>query len=136
MLEADDRARHAGLDGDLERALGDVLGEVADAFEVAGDADRADDFAQIDRHRLAARDGEDRLLLDLALQRVEARVGRDDLMGERHVGLAQRVHRVDQHFLGDAAHFGDAALERVEILVVGLDGVFDHGSCSLSRNGR
>ena len=76
------------FDADLQRALGDVLGEVADPLEVAGDADRADDLAQIDRHRLAPGDGEDRLLLDLALQRVEARVGGDDLMGERGVGLA------------------------------------------------
>ncbi len=52
------------------------------------------------------------------------------------VGLAQRVHRVDHHFLGDAAHFGDAPLERVEFLVVGFDGVIDHGACSLSRTGR
>ena len=47
-------------------ALGDVLGEVADALEIVGDAQRADDLAQVDRHRLAARDGQDRLLLDLA----------------------------------------------------------------------
>ena len=86
VLEADDRARHARLETDLHRALGDVLGEVADPFEIAGDADRADDFAKVDRHRLSARDGEDRLLLDLALQRVETRIGRHDLMGERDVG--------------------------------------------------
>ena len=28
------------------------------------------------------------------------------------------------------------ALERVELPVVGLDGMFDHGVCSLSRTGR
>ena len=125
-LQADDRARHPRFDADLERALGDVLGEVADPLEVAGDADRADDLAQIDRHRLAARDGQDRLLLDLALQRVEPRVGGDDLVGERRVGLAQRVHRVDHHLLGDAAHLGDPPLEGVEFLVVGPYGVIDH----------
>ncbi len=66
-------------DDDLERPLGDVLGEIADALEIAGDADGARRFAQIDRHRLAARDGEDGALLDFALQRVEARVAVDDL---------------------------------------------------------
>ena len=55
MLEADDLRAAARLAADLERTLGDVLGEIADAFEIAGDADRADDLAQIDRHRLAAR---------------------------------------------------------------------------------
>ena len=135
-LQADDRARHPRFDADLQRPFGDVLGEVADPLEVAGDADRADDLAQIDGHRLTPRDGEDRLLLDLALQRVEARVGGDDLIGERGVGLAQRVHRVDHHLLGDAAHLGDPPLESVEFLVVRSDGVIDHGACSFSRTGR
>ena len=49
-------------------------------------ADRADDLAQVHRHRLAQRDRQDRLLLDLALQRVEPRVGGDDLLRERGVG--------------------------------------------------
>ena len=54
-----------------------------------------------------------------------------DLMGERGVAGAERVHRVDHHFLGDAAHLGDAALEQVEILVVGADCMLmvDHGNC-------
>ena len=91
------------------------------------------DLAQVHRHRLAPGDGHDRQLLDLALQRVETRIGGDDLMGERRVGVGERVHGVDHHFLGDAAHFGDAALERVELLVVGLDGMFDHGVHSLAE---
>ena len=120
VLEADDGARNPRLGADLDRALGDVLGEVADPLEIAGDADGADQLAQIDRHRLAPRDGHHREILDLALQRVEARIGRDDLMGEDRVRVGERVHGVDHHFLGDAAHFGDAALERVELPVVGL----------------
>ena len=74
-LEADDGARDAHVGGDLDGALGDVLGEIADALEIVGNADRRDDFAQIDRQRLAPRDRQDRLLLDLALQSVEARIG-------------------------------------------------------------
>ena len=136
MLEADDRPRHARFDADPDRASGDVLGKVADPFEIAGDADRADDFAQVHRHRLPPGDGEDRLLLDLALQSVEPGVGGDDLLRERGVGAGQRIHRVNHHFLRDAAHFGDAPLERAEFLIVGLDGVIDHWSCSLSRIGR
>ncbi len=121
---------------ELHRALGDVLGQIADPLEIAGDADGADQLAQVHRHRLAARDGHDRHVLDFALQRVEAGVGGHHLVREHGVGVGQRVHGVDHHLLGDAAHFGDAALERIELPVVGLDGMIDHGSHSLSRTGR
>ena len=96
----------------------------------------ADQFAQVDRHGLTPRDGHHREILDLALQRVQAHVGRDDLMGEDRVRVAERVHGVDHHFFRDAAHLGNAALERVELPVVGFDGMFDHGAHSLSRTGR
>ena len=123
VLDADDGARRPAFHADLERALGDVLGEIADPLEIAGDPNGADDLAQVDRHRLPARDGQRRLLLDLALQHVEPRIGLDHLMGERGVAGGERVHRVDHHFLGDAAHLGDPALEQVEVLVVGSDGM-------------
>ena len=109
------------FDADLDRALGDVLGEIADPFEIARDPNGADDLAQVDRHRLPARDRQHRLLLDLALERVEPRIGLHHLMGEVAIAGGQRVHRVDHHFLGDAAHLGDPPLEQVEILVVGSD---------------
>ena len=64
-------------------ALGDVLGEVADALQIVGDAQRADDVAQVDRHRLAPGDGQDRLFLDLALQHVDLVVVRDDALRQR-----------------------------------------------------
>ena len=121
---------------DLHRAFGDAFGEIADSFEIAGDADGANQFAQVDRHGLAARDRHHRHVFDFALERVEAGIGRDDLVREHSVGVGQCVHRLDHHFLRDAPHFGNAALERVELLVVGLDGMFDHGSHSLSRSGR
>ena len=72
MLEADDRARNRCLRTDLHRAFRDILGQVTDSLEVAGDADGDDELAQVDRHRLAARDRQDGQLLDFALQRVEA----------------------------------------------------------------
>jgi hypothetical protein len=40
-----------------QHALADVLGEIADPLEVVGDPQRPDDLPQVDRHRLAARDG-------------------------------------------------------------------------------
>ncbi len=70
---------------DLYRALGDVLGEVPNPFEIAGNADRGDDLAEIHRHRLAARDGQYRLFLDIPLQQVEARVAIDGRLSELRV---------------------------------------------------
>ena len=71
VLDAADQLRRLEIAVERDHALGDVLGEVADALEIVADAHGADDLAQVDRHRLAARDGQDRLFLDLALQRVD-----------------------------------------------------------------
>ncbi len=128
-LEADRSRAARAAPRDVDGALGDVLGEVADALEVAGDADRRDDLAQVDRHRLAPRDGQDRVLLDLALQR--SRRGSTATVRARGRRRArQRVHRVRQHLLGDAAHLGDLAAEQLEFLVVGSDDVIGHGGQS------
>lgn len=111
---------------DLDRAFGDVLGEVPNPFEIAGNADRGDDLAQIHRHRLAPRDGQDRLFLDVALQKVEARIALDGRLGEPGVETDQRIHGVGQHFFGYATHFRDFPAEDFEFLVVSLDDVIGH----------
>jgi len=92
--------------------------------------------ALIEVRRGLTRISEGLATLAAALQGVESGVGGDDLLREPDVGAGQRIHRVDYHLLRDAAHFGDAALERAEFIIVGLDGVIDHWSCSLSRIGR
>jgi hypothetical protein len=94
----------------------------------------ADQFAQVDRNRLAAHDGHHRHVLYFALKRVEAQIGRDDLAREHGVGVGQRVHGVDHHLLRDAAHFGDPASQRVEFLIVSLNRMVDHGSHFLNRS--
>ena len=122
-----------------DHALGDVLGEIADALEVVGDAQRADDLAQIDRHRLAARDGQHGLLLDLALQRVD-RARRRAMTRCASVGVAvgERVDRIGDLLFGKPAHLGDHAREILQIGVEGLDGVSDrcHRRSSLRRSSR
>jgi hypothetical protein len=45
VLDADDGARNPRFDADLDRTLGDVLGQIADPLEIAGDANRANDLA-------------------------------------------------------------------------------------------
>ena len=112
--------------GDRHHALGDVLGEVADALEIVGDAQRAHDLAQVDRHRLAARDGQDRALLDLALQGVDRGVGRDHALGALGVALGERIDGIRDLLLGQAAHLGDHAGEILQVDVEGLGGVFVH----------
>ena len=57
----------------------------------------------------------------------------DDLMRKHRVGAGERVHGVDHHLFGDAAHFGDQALDRIEFPVVGFDGVVVHGAWSFCR---
>ena len=102
VLDADDRVRAAAFHADLERAPGDVLGEISDPLEIARYPNRADDLAQVVRHRLPARDRQRRLLLDLALQRVEPGIGLHHLLRERRVAGGKRVDRVDHHLLGQA----------------------------------
>ena len=117
----------------VERAdpLGDVLGEVADALEVVGEAQRAHHLAQVDRHRLPARDGEDRLFLDLALQRVDLGVVGDNALGEREVALVERLERVDDEPLGQPAHLDHDPREILQVGVEGLHRMFRHRHVSV-----
>ena len=47
-------------------------------------------------------------------------------MRKHGVGVGQRVDGVHHHLFRDAAHFGDQAVERVELPVVGFHGVIMH----------
>ncbi len=120
-------------------ALADVLGEIADPLQIVGHAQRGDDFAQIHRHRLAAGDGEDGLLLDLLLQRIDGRIGRHHALGEIDVAAGQRLDGVGDLALGEPAHLRDLAGQLLQIAVERLGGVFVHHGLSLSavsRSGR
>ena len=123
VLDAADHLVRMEFAAERDHALGDVLGEIADALEIVRDAQRADDLAQIDRHRLAPRDGEDRPLLDLALQRVDGRIERDDALGELAVAPRQRIDRFGDLLFGEPAHFGDHAGEILQVDVEGFRGV-------------
>ena len=91
------------------------------------DAQRAHDLAQVDRHRLAARDGENRTLLDLALERIDGRIERDDALGKPAVALGERIDRVGDLLFGKPAHLGHHAGQVLQIDVEGFRGVmFSH----------
>ena len=117
-------------------ALGDVLGEVADPLQIVRDAQRAHDLAQIDRHRLTARDGEHRTLLDLALERIDGRIERDDVLSEPAVALRQRIDRVGDLLFGKPAHLGHHAGQVLQVDVEGFRGVMVSHDSVLSRSGR
>ena len=108
-------------------ALGDVLGQVADALQVAGDAQRGHDVAQVVGHRLAARDHGDHLLLDLALELVDLAVAHHDLLGELRVAALQRIERLAEQLLGEAAHLRDLLVEQRQLFLVRFYGVLVHG---------
>ncbi len=96
----------------MHAALGDVLGEIADALEVGGDADRHHDLAQVARHRLALGDREDRALLDGELQRVDFLVIGDDDIGKLGVALCKRLDGFGEMILGQPAHLGEHRFQR------------------------
>ena len=109
-----------------QHALGDVLGEVADPLEVVGDPQRADDLAQVDRHRLAAGDGEHGLFLDLALQRVDGGSIATTRCARSASRRASASTASGDLLLRQPAHLGDHAGELLEVDVEGLGGVFGH----------
>ena len=87
--------------------LADILGEVADPLEVVGDAQHRHQGAEVDGHRLSQRDRRDGFFLDLPLQRVDCGVRGDHLTGQPDVAPRQRVDRVGDLLLGEAAHLRD-----------------------------
>ena len=126
MLDAADQLGRMKLAVERQHALADVLGEVADPLEVVGDAQRADDLPQIDRHRLPAGDRQHRFFLDLRLQRVDAGISGHGAL--RAVGVAprQRIDRIGDLPLRKAAHLRHHPGELLEVDVEGLCGVFGH----------
>ena len=104
--------------------LAHVLGKIADPLEIGGNAHRADDLAQVDRHRLAPRDCQDRALLDQALQVVDLGVGCNHALAERDVAANQRVDGIGDHALGEAAHLRDQPGQFLQIAVERLGGMF------------
>ncbi len=113
-------------DFEHRRTPRNVLREIADAFEVSGNTHGPEDLAQISGDWLATRDRQNRPILDLALQRVEARIALEDGLRQSAIAVRQGVHRVAHHLTGDVAHLRDAPSEFSQFPVKRYDGMIAH----------
>ena len=124
------QAPHQGalrvLAADRDDALADVLGEVADALEVAGDAQHGDERPQVERHRLAQRNRRHSLFFDLPQHAVDGFIERDDAARQGDVVARQRVDRIGDLLLRQSAHLGDHLRELAEVAVEDALGVVGH----------
>ena len=73
--------------------------------------------------RLAPGDHQDGLLLQLALELVDAAVAGDRRLGELGIALLQRVEALRQQPLGQPAHLRDLLVEQLQLLVERPDDV-------------
>ena len=112
---------HGRALGQRDGALGDIGRVIADALDVAGDLEGGHDLAQVLRHRLAQRQHADRLVADLALELVDARIALHD--PRRTLGIA-RHQRFDgglQLRLGQAAHLGHQLAQLLQLIIETFD---------------
>ena len=136
VLEAADQLQRLEIALQRRDPLAHILGKVPDPLEIGGHPHGADDFAQVNRHRLAAGDGQYRALLDHALQIVDFDVGQDDPLAECNIAADQGIDGFDDHPFGKTAHFGDQPGQFLQIAVERFRGVFSSHVALLSRTGR
>jgi hypothetical protein len=129
VLDPADQLLRMEIAADRRHPLADVLGQIADALEVVGDAQRTHHLAQVDRHRLPARDRQHRLFLDLALQRVDRRIERNRALGPLGIAPGQRLDCIGNLLLSQTAHFRDHAGDVLQIDIEGLGSVLAHCDC-------
>ena len=83
-----------------------------------------DDRAQVDRHRLVERQQLEAAVVDLDVQLVDGRVAAEHALDRRHVAVDQAAHGQPQAVLGQSAHFEQAGLELLELLLKVRDVAF------------
>ncbi|MDT4869035.1 hypothetical protein FQZ97_1040420 [compost metagenome] len=131
---AGERLHRLGL-GQDQRPLGDVLGQVAGPLQVRGQLHGPQRPAQVAGDRLAQGDQADRLLLDIAVQGVQAVVALDHRLCQGHVAPGDGFDGVRHLRLGQTAHADDLGRQLVQLVAVSLDRMLVHGRV-LSRSGR
>ena len=106
--------------------LGDVLGQIADAFQFRGGLDRGQGLAQIHRHRLAQGQQFERAVFDLLLDGVDAGVAPHARFRRGAVAPGDGFDGRSELGLGQAAHLGDQGGQALQLLREGLHGVIGH----------
>src|SRR5208282_4079919 len=102
------------LAGDSDRALGDVLGQIADTFQVARDTDGGDDLAEIGGDWLAPCDDRDCILINRALQAVYGLVVFERHLSKIGITVAERVDGLSQRMLSKPTHVGDHCVQGLQ----------------------
>src|SRR5690606_11006509 len=116
------KAGHDGLRVGLVRdgkgALGRILGKIADALQIRGDAQRRHDVTKVIGHGLPTCDHRDHLAFDIALELVDRFIRLDHRLGELWIALLERIEGVSQRMLGEPAHLRDPAIEQRQLFFV------------------
>ena len=109
-----DRHRHWVLVEQLEGALGDIGGEVADSLQFAVDLDHGSNEAQVTGHRLVEREELEALLLDVDLVLVDQDVGGNHAPSLRRVALIDGLEGKAEVLLHECPETKDFAFETVQ----------------------
>ena len=125
MFDAADQLLRIEVAVERDHAFADMLGVVADALEVVADPHGADAFAQIDRHRLPPRNGENGFLLDFTLHGVDRRIHRDHALAQLYIAIDQSLDGIGDLAFGEAAHFRNLASDFLQVGVESFGGVID-----------
>ena len=124
-------SRHRVLVEQVKRPLGDVLGQVADALELAVDLDDGGHEPQVAGHRLVEREDLEALLLDLDLVLVDQHVGGDHLASLGGIALLDGLEGEAETLLHQRAERQDLPLQPVRLSLQ-----MAHARPCLSRSGR
>ncbi len=123
-LDGDRRHPHLRLRGDADHSLGDPLGKVGDALELAVDPQHREDEAKVARHRLGEREQAHALLLDLHLHAVDLGIAVADPLGLGGIALDDRADDPLDPLLDEGPH-GEEIPPHAEQFGMEVDG---HGS--------
>jgi hypothetical protein len=109
-----------------QSALGDVLGEIADAFQFARGLDRGQGLAQVHRHGLAQGEQFERPVFDFLLHLVDAAVAAHRAFRRRTVAAGNGFDGGSELSLGKTPHLRHQRGQRFQLFPEGLDGVLGH----------
>ena len=108
---------------DMYHHPGDLLGLVADTFQVGGGLGHGDQQAQIAGHRGPQGQQAGTFLVGLDIQAIDHMVPGDNLPGAGHVLLVQGLDGPGDLLLHHAAHFQNHGTELGQVLVEAFQGM-------------